>query len=147
MVLRRAWESSQRSTPEDWAEWARHFAVELLRNSPSPALRANHRLAEVTSLSFPCTVSEEARWLGRAFSDTTAVQKICAHHCVLWFDADAGFSGTLVCFYPHRCWDTKCVLSFLGRQDPQRRMHSFWRDARRLCLRAQSAGLLLQPWA
>ena len=46
-VLRRAWESSQRSTPEDWAEWARHFAVELLRNSPSPALRANYRLAEV----------------------------------------------------------------------------------------------------
>ena len=49
-VLRRAWESSQRSTPEDWAEWARHFAVELLRNSPSPALRANYRLAEVQCL-------------------------------------------------------------------------------------------------
>lgn len=47
VALRRAWESSQRSTPEDWAEWARHFAVELLRNSPSPALRANYRLAEV----------------------------------------------------------------------------------------------------
>lgn len=49
-VLRRAWESSQRSTPEDWAEWARHFAVELLKNSPSPALRATHHLAQVASI-------------------------------------------------------------------------------------------------
>ena len=64
-VLRRAWESSQRSTPEDWAEWARHFAVELLRNSPSPALRANYKLAEARislcppqhmNPDFPCSV-------------------------------------------------------------------------------------------
>ena len=61
-VLRRAWESSQRSTPEDWAEWARHFAVELLRNSPSPALRANYKLAEArrppqhTNPDSPCSL-------------------------------------------------------------------------------------------
>ena len=46
-ALKRAWESSQRSTKEDWAEWMRQFAVELLRESPSPALRATHTLAQV----------------------------------------------------------------------------------------------------
>ena len=51
-ALRKAWESSQRSTQEDWAEWARHFAVELLKESPSPALRATHKLAQV--LQSPC---------------------------------------------------------------------------------------------
>ena len=57
--LRRAWESSQRSTKEDWAEWMRHFSVELLKESPSPALRATHSLAQVRipadgySLFFP----------------------------------------------------------------------------------------------
>uniref|UniRef100_A0A7S3R516 Serine/threonine-protein kinase TOR n=1 Tax=Dunaliella tertiolecta TaxID=3047 RepID=A0A7S3R516_DUNTE len=47
MALKRAWESSQRVTKEDWAEWMRHFSVELLRESPSPALRACHSLALV----------------------------------------------------------------------------------------------------
>ena len=47
-ALRRAWESSQRSTKEDWAEWMRHFAVELLKESPSHALRATHLLAQVS---------------------------------------------------------------------------------------------------
>ncbi len=44
--LKKAWESSQRVTKEDWAEWMRHFSVELLRESPSPALRACHELAQ-----------------------------------------------------------------------------------------------------
>lgn len=47
VALRRAWESSQRSTKEDWAEWMRHFSVELLKESPSPALRATYSLAQV----------------------------------------------------------------------------------------------------
>ncbi len=34
-------------TKEDWAEWMRNFSVELLRESPSPALRACHALAQV----------------------------------------------------------------------------------------------------
>jgi len=42
-----AWESSARVTKEDWAEWMRHFSVELLAQSPSPALRACHALAQV----------------------------------------------------------------------------------------------------
>ena len=46
-ALKRAWESSQRSTKEDWAEWMRHFSVELLKESPSPALRATYSLAQV----------------------------------------------------------------------------------------------------
>ena len=53
-ALRRAWESSQRSTKEDWAEWMRHFAVELLKESPSHALRATHLLAQV------CEAGDEA---------------------------------------------------------------------------------------
>jgi hypothetical protein len=46
-ALRKAWESSARVTKEDWAEWMRHFSVELLGQSPSPALRACHALAQV----------------------------------------------------------------------------------------------------
>lgn len=45
--LKRAWEVSQRSTKEDWTEWMRRLSVELLRESPSPALRACHALAQV----------------------------------------------------------------------------------------------------
>ena len=45
-ALRRAWESSQRCTSDDWEEWARRFAVELLRQSPAPALRAVAPLAQ-----------------------------------------------------------------------------------------------------
>ena len=47
--LQRAWESSQRSTKDDWDEWMRHFAVVLLKESPSPALRSTCELAMVTS--------------------------------------------------------------------------------------------------
>lgn len=46
-ALRRAWESSARVTKEDWSEWLRHFSVELLRESPAPALRACYALAQV----------------------------------------------------------------------------------------------------
>ncbi len=36
-------------TKEDWAEWMRNFAVELIRESPSAALRACYSLAQVAS--------------------------------------------------------------------------------------------------
>ncbi|TMW66398.1 hypothetical protein Poli38472_004163 [Pythium oligandrum] len=45
--LMNAWEASQRSTKEDWTEWMRAFSVELLRESPSPVLRACKELASV----------------------------------------------------------------------------------------------------
>jgi FKBP12-rapamycin complex-associated protein len=45
--LRKAWETSQRSTQDDWDEWMRRFSVELLRESSSPALRACSALAQV----------------------------------------------------------------------------------------------------
>lgn len=45
--LIKAWEASQRSTKEDWTEWMRAFSVELLRESPSPVLRACKELASV----------------------------------------------------------------------------------------------------
>jgi len=44
--LQRAWDVSQRSTREDWDEWMRRFAVQLLREAPSPALRACADLAQ-----------------------------------------------------------------------------------------------------
>ncbi|EGC32838.1 protein kinase, atypical group [Dictyostelium purpureum] len=44
--LKNAWETSQRSTKEDWSEWIRRFSVELLRESPSPALRSCLSLAQ-----------------------------------------------------------------------------------------------------
>ena len=45
--LRKASETSQRSTKEDWSEWIRRLSVELLRESPSPALRSCASLAQV----------------------------------------------------------------------------------------------------
>lgn len=44
--LARAWDTSKRSTKEDWAEWIRKFSVELLRESPSPALRGCVHVAD-----------------------------------------------------------------------------------------------------
>lgn len=44
--LKKVWEASQRSTKEDWQEWMRVFAIELLKESPSPALRACSILAQ-----------------------------------------------------------------------------------------------------
>ncbi|CAK4717228.1 unnamed protein product, partial [Aphanomyces euteiches] len=43
---RRVWEASQRSTKEDWLEWMRRFSIELLRESPSAALRSCCSLAQ-----------------------------------------------------------------------------------------------------
>ncbi|KAI8892612.1 FAT domain-containing protein, partial [Globomyces pollinis-pini] len=43
--LKKAWEASQRSTRDDWVEWIRRFSVELLKESPSHALRACAALA------------------------------------------------------------------------------------------------------
>ncbi|KAJ8330853.1 phosphatidylinositol kinase- protein kinase tor1 [Batrachochytrium dendrobatidis] len=43
--LQKAWETSQRSTRDDWQEWIRRFSVELLKESPSHALRACADLA------------------------------------------------------------------------------------------------------
>ena len=45
--LQNAWDVTQRSTAEDWNEWIQRFTVELLRESPSPALRACNALARV----------------------------------------------------------------------------------------------------
>ena len=45
--LKNAWEASQRSTRDDWLEWMRRFSMELLKESPSPALRACAGLAGV----------------------------------------------------------------------------------------------------
>jgi FKBP12-rapamycin complex-associated protein len=39
-LLKKAWETSQRSTKEDWIEWIRRLNVKLLEQSPSHALRA-----------------------------------------------------------------------------------------------------------
>jgi FKBP12-rapamycin complex-associated protein len=45
--LKKAWETSQRSTRDDWTEWLRRLSVELLKESPSHALRACASLAGV----------------------------------------------------------------------------------------------------
>ncbi|KAI8620292.1 armadillo-type protein [Chytriomyces sp. MP71] len=45
--LTKSWETSQRSTKEDWAEWMRRFSVELLKESPSHSLRSCASLAAV----------------------------------------------------------------------------------------------------
>ena len=45
--LKQAWDASQKSTRDDWVEWMRRFSVELLKESPSHALRACASLAGV----------------------------------------------------------------------------------------------------
>ncbi|KAL3475819.1 armadillo-type protein [Aspergillus californicus] len=45
--LKNAWDASQKSTREDWQEWIRRFSIELLKESPSPALRACASLAGI----------------------------------------------------------------------------------------------------
>ncbi|PGH21404.1 hypothetical protein AJ80_03321 [Polytolypa hystricis UAMH7299] len=45
--LKSAWDASQKSTREDWQEWIRRFSVELLKESPSHALRACASLAGI----------------------------------------------------------------------------------------------------
>ena len=44
--LKKAWEVSQRSTADDWQEWFRVLSIELLKESPSPPLRACSILAQ-----------------------------------------------------------------------------------------------------
>lgn len=44
--LSRAWDVSQRSTSTDWLEWFRRLKVELIRESPNPALRACSALCQ-----------------------------------------------------------------------------------------------------
>jgi len=43
--LRQAWNAQKRHRREDWHAWIRGFAIELLKESPSPALRACSELA------------------------------------------------------------------------------------------------------
>ncbi|KAJ3311625.1 phosphatidylinositol kinase- protein kinase tor1 [Boothiomyces sp. JEL0838] len=43
--LKKAWEASQRANKDEWQEWIRRFSVELLKESPSHALRACATLA------------------------------------------------------------------------------------------------------
>ncbi len=60
--LQRAWDVTQRSSREDWDEWMRRLAIQLLREAPSPALRATASLAhayqplarELFSAAFVC---------------------------------------------------------------------------------------------
>ena len=50
-TMRRMWESPQlqldRAVEDDWLEWMRHLSVEMLRESPSPALRACAPVAQM----------------------------------------------------------------------------------------------------
>ena len=45
--LKQIWDVSQKSTREDWAEWFRKLSVELLKESPSHAIRACASIAVV----------------------------------------------------------------------------------------------------
>lgn len=47
MHLQLAWNTSQRTTRDDWLEWLRRLSLELLKESPSQALRASASIAGV----------------------------------------------------------------------------------------------------
>lgn len=65
-ALQRAWDVSQRSSRDDWEEWMRRFAIRLLQEAPSPALKATAGLAqayqplarELFSAAFACCWKE-----------------------------------------------------------------------------------------
>eukprot|EP01029_Cantina_marsupialis_P018394 TRINITY_DN422070_c0_g1_i1.p1 TRINITY_DN422070_c0_g1~~TRINITY_DN422070_c0_g1_i1.p1 ORF type:complete len:2040 (-),score=648.42 TRINITY_DN422070_c0_g1_i1:182-6301(-) len=44
--LKKAWDTNNKCSPEDWTDWIKRFSVELLRESPSPALRSCSSLAQ-----------------------------------------------------------------------------------------------------
>ena len=48
--LKLCWDSTQQRTKEDWQEWLRRFSIQLLKESPSPALRA---CAPLGSIYYP----------------------------------------------------------------------------------------------
>ncbi|KAK6136952.1 hypothetical protein DH2020_029313 [Rehmannia glutinosa] len=88
--IRAAGEASQRSTKEDWTEWMRHFSIELLKESPSPALRMCAKLAQLqgvvfaagfvscwTQLNEPCR-RQLVRGLEMAFSSPNIPPEILA---------------------------------------------------------------------
>jgi hypothetical protein len=64
--LQRAWDVSQRASRDDWDEWMRRLAIQLLREAPSPALRACASLAhayqplarELFNAAFACCWQE-----------------------------------------------------------------------------------------
>lgn len=45
--LMSAWETTERAKADDWREWLKRLAVQLLKSSPSHSLRACANLAEV----------------------------------------------------------------------------------------------------
>lgn len=64
--LQRAWDVSQKASRDDWDEWMRRLAIQLLREAPSPSLRATANLAhayqplarELFSAAFSCCWKE-----------------------------------------------------------------------------------------
>ena len=65
-ALSLAWDVSQKASRDDWTEWMRRFAIQLLWEAPSPALRATASLAhayqplarELFSAAFVCCWEE-----------------------------------------------------------------------------------------
>jgi tetratricopeptide (TPR) repeat protein len=65
-ALSLSWDVSQRASRDDWSEWMRRFALQLLREAPSPALRTTASLAyvyqplarELFSAAFVCCWEE-----------------------------------------------------------------------------------------
>ncbi|KAK7869671.1 hypothetical protein R5R35_010033 [Gryllus longicercus] len=47
--LQRAWTATRRVSKDDWLEWLRRFSIDLLKESPSPALRSCWALAQTYS--------------------------------------------------------------------------------------------------
>lgn len=47
LVLKNSWDCSQQRTKEDWQEWIRRLSIQLLKESPSHALRACSGLAGI----------------------------------------------------------------------------------------------------
>lgn len=44
--ISQAWAATRQVSKEDWLEWLRRLSIELLKESPSPALRSCYTLAQ-----------------------------------------------------------------------------------------------------
>lgn len=47
-ILKHSWDTTGRSTRDDWTEWFRRISVEFLKQSPSPAMRACADIAVIS---------------------------------------------------------------------------------------------------
>ena len=72
--LQRAWAVSRRVSKDDWLEWHRRLSIELLKESPSPALRSCWTVAQqYAQLARDLFTSTNTSMMSRVFAGGTNI--------------------------------------------------------------------------